>query len=247
MDAEGMTEFTSSNNLVLNPGKTALICRGQDASVRIGHSGSTDKTISSKPKKEQTVSSSTSWTQTGPEGAKEINGSGTRKGESKISNQTKKTKESWSQVDTVMATKTTELLGMKIQGDLKWDSHVLDLRKTLKKRIGVLTRLKHLVPKESLKMAAEAIFTSKIRYGIATYLRPKLQAEDESNHILKELTTLQNDMLRVITGKKLSDHESIANLRRTTGTMSVTQICVYHIMLETYGIVNLNSSPVLKK
>lgn len=154
--------------------------------------------------------------------------------------------ESWSQVNTVVATKTTDLLGMTIQGDLKWDCHVMDLRKTLKQRIGVLTRLKHLVPKESLKMAAEAIFTSKIRYGIATYLRPKLKAEDESNQILKELTTLQNDMLRVITGKKLSDHETIASLRRTTGTMSVNQICVYHIMLETYGIVNLKSSTVLE-
>ena len=122
----------------------------------------------------------------------------------------------------------------------------MELRKTLKKRIGVLTRLKHLVPKESLKLAAEAIFTSKIRYGIATYLRPKLKAEDEGNQILKELTTLQNDMLRVITGKKLSDHETIANLRRKTGTMSVNQICIYHIMLETYGIVNLKSSTVLK-
>ena len=34
-DAEGMTEFTMSNNLVLNPGKTALICKGKDVSVRI--------------------------------------------------------------------------------------------------------------------------------------------------------------------------------------------------------------------
>ena len=53
-------------------------------------------------------------------------------------------------------------------------------------------------------------------------------------------------MLRVITGKKLSDHETIESLRRNTKTMSVNQICIYHIMLETYGIVNLKSSPVLE-
>ena len=95
-------------------------------------------------------------------------------------------------------------------------------------------------------MAADAIFTSKLRYGIATYLRPKLKIEDEGNKTLKELTILQNEMLRVITGKKLSDHETIESLRRKTKTMSVNQICIYHIMLETYGIVNLKSSPLLE-
>ena len=71
---------------------------------------------------------------------------------------------------------------------------------------------------------------------MATYLRPKLKIEDEGNKTLKELTILQNEMLRVITGKKLSDHETIESLRRKTKTMSVNQICIYHIMLETYGL-----------
>ena len=96
-------------------------------------------------------------------------------------------------------------------------------------------------------MAAEAIFTSKLRYGIATYLRPKLRQNDEGNKTLRELTVLQNDMLRVITGKKLSDQATIQSLREKTRAMSVNQICVYHIMIETFGIVNLNSSTVLKK
>ena len=111
----------------------------------------------------------------------------------------------------------------------------------------MLTRLRHLIPKKSLKMAAEAIFTSKLRFGIATYLRPKIKRDDESNQNLNELTKIQNDMLRVITGKKLSDHVTLENLRRTTRTMSVNQLCIYHIMLETYGIVNLKSSTVLRK
>lgn len=66
------------------------------------------------------------------------------------------------------------------------------------------------------------------------------------NKTLKELTILQNEMLRVITGKKLSDHATIESLRRKTKTMSVNQICIYHIMLETYGIVNFKSSPLLE-
>ena len=136
---------------------------------------------------------------------------------------------------------------MKIQGDLNWDCHIEELKRKLKQRIGLLKRLRHVIPKNALKLAAEAIFTSKLRYGIASYLCPKLRDESGSNVILKELTVIQNDMLRAITGKKLSDHKTKESLRKETKTMSVNQIWVYHIMLETYGILKLDSSPTLKR
>ena len=246
-DAEGMTEFTSSNNLVLNPGKTALICKGQNATVRIGHSGTKKETNKPTLIEQVKVQTAESWTQTQQEEKNTEKDSQTNNKDWRFRGQSTCTKDSWAQVNTIVASKTTDLLGMTIQGDLRWDSHIIDLKKTLKKRIGVLTRLRHLIPKKSLKMAAEAIFTSKLRFGIATYLRPKIKRDDESNQNLNELTKIQNDMLRVITGKKLSDHVTLENLRRTTRTMSVNQLCIYHIMLETYGIVNLKSSTVLRK
>ena len=245
-EAEGMTQFTSTNNLVLNPGKTAFICGNLEEKVKIGHSGSHMAKGNEKNKEQERVKTANSWTQTDSKDKNPKKASETGSDEERIREQVISTTESWSQLNTVEASKSTELLGMKIQGDLKWDSHILELKKTLRKRIGVLTRLRHLVPKHSLKMAADAIFTSKLRYGIATYLRPKLKIEDEGNKTLKELTILQNEMLRVITGKKLSDHATIESLRRKTKTMSVNQICIYHIMLETYGIVNLKSSPLLE-
>ena len=249
-DAEGMTTFTSSNNLVLNPGKTAFICKDSKASVKIGNSGTSDKTASANGRKMTEMADSftqmevivTSESEPVMKGASET----LVKGVCEVGN--KEVKDSWSQMSSVNTVHSTELLGMTVQGDLKWDSHIRDLKKTLKKRRGVLARLKHLVPKESLRIAAEAIFTSKIRYGVAVYLRPKLkEGPGEGNENLKELTKLQNDMLRTITGKKLSDHVSLANLRSQTGVMTVNQLCVYHILLETYGILKLGSSPVLEK
>ena len=249
-DAEGMTTFTSSNNLVLNPGKTAFICKDSKASVKIGNSGTSDKTASANGRKMTEMADSftqmevivTSESEPVMKGASET----LVKGVCEVGN--KEVKDSWSQMSSVNTVHSTELLGMTVQGDLKWDSHIRDLKKTLKKRRGVLARLKHLVPKESLRIAAEAIFTSKIRYGVAVYLRPKLkEGPGEGNENLKELTKLQNDMLRTITGKKLSDHVSLANLRSQTGMMTVNQLCVYHILLETYCILRLGSSPVLKK
>ena len=249
-DADGMTTFTSSNNLVLNPGKTAFICKDTTASVKIGNSGTSEKTKVVNGSKVTTMADSytqteVSVTSEGDQGVQ--SGSETVvKGECEVGNIEER--DSWSQMSSVNAVHSTELLGMKIQGDLKWDSHIKDLKKTLKQRRGVLARLKHLVPKESLKIAAEAIFTSKIRYGVAVYLRPKLkEGPGEGNEHLKELTKLQNDMLRTITGKKLSDHVTLANLRRQTGVMTVNQLCVYHILMETYSILKLGSSPELEK
>ena len=46
------------------------------------------------------------------------------------------------------------------------------------KRMGLLKRIKKRVSKEKLIIIAEAIFNSKIRYGIAAYLIPIFERED---------------------------------------------------------------------
>ena len=38
--------------------------------------------------------------------------------------------------------------------------------------------MRHRIPKKKLLLLAEAIFNSKIRYGIAVYLRPIFEKED---------------------------------------------------------------------
>ena len=110
---------------------------------------------------------------------------------------------------------------MEVSGDLTWTAHTEKLKKKLRQRLGVLRRLKYSVPKSALKQIAEAIFTSLIRYGIAIYCKPKLTPQDPSNTTLKELTLLQNEMLRIITGKKRSDRVSIESLRKATETSNV--------------------------
>ena len=87
-----------------------------------------------KNKERKRVITANSWTQTDLEVKNPKKASETGSGEERIREQGKSTTESWSQLNTVEASKSTELLGMKIQGDLKWDSHILDLKKTLRQR-----------------------------------------------------------------------------------------------------------------
>ena len=65
--------------------------------------------------------------------------------------------------------------------------------------------------------------------------------------MLNELKKLQNIMLRVIAGKKISDKVSSKKLREKFNVMSINHMCCYHILTETFGIIHFNSSNYLKK
>ena len=65
---------------------------------------------------------------------------------------------------------------------------------------------------------AEAIFNSKIRYGIAVYLKPTFDREEVKTEKLskhtKELQVVQNSMVRVIRGLKQADHINMKEVRK---------------------------------
>ena len=61
-----------------------------------------------------------------------------------------------------------------INSDFTWNVHV----EKVAKRIGLLRRIRNRIPKAKLVMIAEAIFNSKICFGISVYLNPVLYNED---------------------------------------------------------------------
>jgi response regulator of citrate/malate metabolism len=76
--------------------------------------------------------------------------------------------------------------------------------RTKKKGVGLLKRIKKRIPKDKLIIIAEAIFKSKIRYGIPVYLIPVFEREEVKMEKLspytKELQIVQNSIVRVILG-----------------------------------------------
>ena len=77
-----------------------------------------------------------------------------------------------------MSTHSEKLLGLHINADFGWSTHIDHLSIELKKRIGVLRRIKKRVPKEKIVIIAEAIFNSLLRYGVAVFLKPIYEKED---------------------------------------------------------------------
>ena len=87
----------------------------------------------------------------------------------------------------------------------------------LKQRLGLLRRIKQRILVKKLILVAEAIFNSKIRYGIAVYLKPMYEKEELKGGILSEntskLQTLQNKMIRSILGMNINDHVNLKKIR----------------------------------
>jgi hypothetical protein len=150
----------------------------------------------------------------------------------------------------IKSTKTEKLLGLHINSDFEWNNHIFEISIDLKKRIGLLRRIRQRIPKSKLIMIAEAIFNSKIRYGAAVYLVPVFDKEDlkwkKQSKETYALQTLQNTMIRVIHGLKQSQHINMKKLREKINMMSVNQMAVYHTILETFNIIRKSSSEQIK-
>ena len=82
-----------------------------------------------------------------------------------------------------------KLLGLHVSSSLDWKTHVDKLIPVLKQRLGILRRIKHKIEPSKMKIIAESIFTSKIRYGLAVYGTPKFdfQSDDPMDSGLQKL------------------------------------------------------------
>ena len=65
--------------------------------------------------------------------------------------------------ETVESKHQERLLGLQVNSDLNWKSHIEHLCSTLKQRLGMLKRINHRLPQEKMILVAEAIFCSSIR------------------------------------------------------------------------------------
>ena len=95
---------------------------------------------------------------------------------------------------------------------------------------------------------SEAIFQSKLRYGISVYSIPKFEFNNSDQAIdpnIARLQVIQNDMMRLLIGKNRSSHTNMEKTRQNLKMMSVNQLSVYHTAIEMYNIINNKSSVAL--
>ena len=114
----------------------------------------------------------------------------------------------------------------------------------------MLKRIKSKIGRAKLKIIAEAILTSRIRYGLAVYGTPKFDFSSQEQSMdpnLQKLQVIQNDMIRLLCNYKRSDHIVMKSAREKMKIMSVNQMCVYHVGLEMFNIIVKSSAERVKE
>ena len=137
------------------------------------------------------------------------------------------------------------LLGMEFSGNLTWGSHFDGLIKVLNQRISIIRRLREVIMTPQLISVGEALFNSKLRYGMAAYCTIRFTDSNPVNSDMQKLQVSQNSLMRLILGKRKVEHTSVESLLRQTGYLSVNRLAVYHTLSEMFATLKHNAVPSL--
>ena len=146
----------------------------------------------------------------------------------------------------VSAVKSEKLLGVIINENLTWKSHLYGdeenpgLLRDLQKRIGVLKYVRKFLPDSKFKQMVSGLFISKITYCINVWIglwgiggqstedvKPTISKED-----VNRLQVLQNSVLRLLT--RCDRRTPTSTLLNLTGFLSVHQLGAYHTALQLF-------------
>ena len=140
----------------------------------------------------------------------------------------------------IMESSEERMLGVIVQNNLKFASHVEKVKSSTFHNLFKLRRLQHVLSPAHLKMIAEGTVQSQIRYCLSVYGAEYLRLSDSDPRTGPgtQLQTIQNNMLRVITKNRLCDRVKISNMLQTTGLLSVNQMIGYGIIMEMWKARN---------
>ena len=127
-------------------------------------------------------------------------------------------------------------LGLWITDDLKWKSQTEKLIKELNYGVSVLWRIRKVLGNKELKMIAEGLINSRIRYCLQVYGVEGLRINYEQSTLglQQDVQKVQNKVLRIITGHTRSEHVRISDMLESTGMMSVNQMAAFGCLMEMW-------------
>ena len=100
---------------------------------------------------------------------------------------------------------------------------------------------------KSLLKIVDGLFTSKIRYGLQLYGKVRRNDADPTSEIFKDIQIIQNNLMRYITGKKISDKISIKQLLEDTSSLSINQMNAQIKLAEIWKSLNIQNYPLKVK
>ena len=94
----------------------------------------------------------------------------------------------------ILISSSTKYLGVTIDQELSWKEHIQELCNKLKGMFSVFYNIRKYLTLDHIKTIYYALIYSRIKYGLVVY-------GTASNGILEKIQVLQNQLLKVLTGK----------------------------------------------
>ncbi len=117
----------------------------------------------------------------------------------------------------------------------------------LDQRIGLLRRLGYYMPKSVLRMLADGLCFSKVRYCIAAFGHPRIDEMESRVGTMEEIQVKLNTIMRIITGHRKEDRISISDLLRKTGLPSVNRMAIEGILKEMWMFLFLREDTYIRE
>jgi hypothetical protein len=115
------------------------------------------------------------------------------------------------------------LLGVKISKNLTWTKQVEKLRLELSRRVGIIRRLSHQIPRHTKMKVLTPIFTSKLQYTIKIFTDPSgaICEGRKQDSLLETPQISQNKGMRAALGRGSNNRSRTEELLALTGQPSV--------------------------
>ena len=118
-------------------------------------------------------------------------------------------------------------LGIYIDEDLNWKTHIQDLCQSLRKYVGIFYKLSLKLPQKILKILYFTLVYSRILYAVEIYANTYIT-------YLHDLMIINNRILRILQHKPI--HTSTIDLHRSFNTLPVDKLFQYQILLHAHAI-----------
>ena len=128
-----------------------------------------------------------------------------------------------------------KFLGIILDEHLTWNNHINEICNKLKRFFHIFYNIRHLLSKNNIKTIYYAIIYSRIKYGISVY-------GQASNTRVKRVQKLQNQLLKVLSGKKF--HHPTDELHAEFELLTVKDITEQEILTFVHNFFSNNLPPV---
>ena len=104
---------------------------------------------------------------------------------------------------------SVKFLGVLLDSNLRWKSHITELSKKLSRTIGIFCKIRHFAPLEILKALHFSLFYSFVSYGIAVWALTH-------KSLLDPIIVSQKKILRILNFKEPNFHTCPASMSENT-------------------------------